>query len=159
MKKIGIVGNGFVGSSVSFGFSPQTGCDGVDIKIHDKDASKSTHSLSEVLHQSDYIFVSVPTPSNQDGSINLDIIHDLFKEMNTINENDNSVILLRSTVTPGTTRELQKKYPNLNVVFNPEFLTERSAKLDFINQSRFILSAKSLTPVSANILAINSILI
>ena len=32
-----------------------------------------------------------------------------------------------------------KKYTNLNLVFNPEFLTERSAKFDFINQSRFIL--------------------
>ena len=37
MNKIGIIGNGFVGSSVSFGFSPQTGCDGVDIKIYDMD--------------------------------------------------------------------------------------------------------------------------
>ena len=143
MKKIGIIGNGFVGSSVSFGFSPQTGCDGVEIKIYDKDSSKSTHSLSEVLHQSDYIFVSVPTPSNKDGSINLDIIHSLFKEMNSINENDDSVILLRSTVTPGTTRELQEKYMYLNIIFNPEFLTERSAKLDFINQSRFILGGES----------------
>jgi UDPglucose 6-dehydrogenase len=46
---------------------------------------------------------------------------------------------LRSTVTPGTTRKLQIGFHNLNIVFNPEFLTERSAKFDFINQSRFIL--------------------
>ena len=138
MYKIGIIGNGFVGSSVAFGFSAQTGCN-ADVKIYDKDESKSTHSLSEVLHQSDFIFVSVPTPSNKDGSINLDIIHSLFNEMNIINENDNSVILLRSTVTPGITRKLQKKYPYLNIVFNPEFLTERSAKFDFINQARFIV--------------------
>ena len=37
--KIGIVGNGFVGSSVAFGFSPQTGCD-AEIKIYDKDEAK-----------------------------------------------------------------------------------------------------------------------
>ena len=37
--KIGIIGNGFVGSSVAFGFSPQTGCDGADIKVYDKDKS------------------------------------------------------------------------------------------------------------------------
>ena len=47
--------------------------------------------------------------------------------------------MLRSTVTPGTTRKLQDKYSNLKIVFNPEFLTERSAKYDFINQSRVIL--------------------
>ena len=32
---IGIIGNGFVGSSVAFGFSPQTGCD-AEVKIYDK---------------------------------------------------------------------------------------------------------------------------
>ena len=42
--KIGIVGNGFVGSSVAFGFSPQTGCD-ADVNIYDKDDAKSTHSF------------------------------------------------------------------------------------------------------------------
>ena len=59
--------------------------------------------------------------------------------MNTLNHRTDNVFLLRSTVTPGTTRKIQRKFRNLNIVFNPEFLTERSAKLDFINQSRFIL--------------------
>ena len=146
--KIGIVGNGFVGSSVAFGFSPQTGCD-AEIKIYDKDESKSTHSLSETL-ESDFIFVSVPTPSNPDGSINLDIVYDCFSEMDTLNKRSDNIILLRSTVTPGTTRKLQEKHPNLNIVFNPEFLTERSAKFDFINQSRFILGGEleSVEPVA-----------
>ena len=138
--KIGIVGNGFVGSSVAFGFSPQTGCE-AEIKIYDKDESKSTHSLSETL-ESDFIFVSVPTPSNSDGSINLDIVYDCFSEMSMLNKRKDNVILLRSTVVPGTTRKLKNKFRNLNIVFNPEFLTERSAKFDFINQSRFILGGK-----------------
>jgi nucleotide sugar dehydrogenase len=136
--KIGIVGNGFVGSSVAFGFSAQTGCD-ADVKIYDKDTSKATHSLDEVVNDSDFIFVSVPTPSNQDGSINLDIVYDVFNEMNEVNLRDDNIFLLRSTVTPGTTRKLAVGFHNLNIVFNPEFLTERSAKFDFINQSRFIL--------------------
>tara|TARA_R110002074_G_scaffold126028_1_gene263924 strand:+ start:1877 stop:2728 length:852 start_codon:yes stop_codon:yes gene_type:complete len=135
--KIGIIGNGFVGSSVAFGFSAQTGCD-ADVKIYDKDNSKATHSLESTL-TSDFIFVSVPTPSNNDGSINLDIVYNVFDEMNQLNYRKDNVFLLRSTVTPGTTRKLQRKYRNLNIVFNPEFLTERSAKLDFINQARFIL--------------------
>jgi len=135
--KIGIVGNGFVGSSVAFGFSPQCGCD-ADVKIYDKDESKSTHSLSETL-ESDFIFVSVPTPSNLDGSINLDIVYSIFNEMNELNKRTDNVFLLRSTVTPGTTRKLQIGFHNLNIVFNPEFLTERSAKFDFINQARFIV--------------------
>jgi UDPglucose 6-dehydrogenase len=84
----------------------------------------------------------VPTPSNRDGSINLDIVHNVFRDMNELNERKDNVFLLRSTVTPGTTRKLQRKYKNLNVIFNPEFLTERSAKLDFINQARFILGGR-----------------
>ncbi len=42
-------------------------------------------------------------------------------------------------MTPGSTAKFQKKYPQLKLVFNPEFLTERSAKFDFINQSRYVL--------------------
>jgi nucleotide sugar dehydrogenase len=143
MYKIGIVGNGFVGSSVAFGFSPQTGCE-ASVKIYDKDESKSTHSLSDVINTSDYVFLSVPTPSNQDGSISLDIIYDIFEEIHNIIEytklgESQPIILLRSTVTPGTTRKIHEKYPAMRIVFNPEFLTERSAKFDFINQSRFIV--------------------
>tara|TARA_R110000824_G_scaffold112465_1_gene261666 strand:- start:425 stop:1291 length:867 start_codon:yes stop_codon:yes gene_type:complete len=142
MYKIGIVGNGFVGSSVAFGFSPQCGVDDMDIKINDKDQTKSTHPLDEVVNTSDFIFVSVPTPSNKDGSINLDIVYNVFRDMDKVNNRTDNVFLLRSTVTPGTTRKLQRKFKNLNIVFNPEFLTERSAKLDFINQARFILGGR-----------------
>ena len=139
--KIGIIGNGFVGSSVAFGFSAQTGCE-ADVKIYDKDSSKGTHSLSEVINTSDFIFVSVPTPSNKDGSISLDIVNNVFQEMNELNNRKDNIFLLRSTVTPGSTRKIQRKCKNLNIVFNPEFLTERSAKLDFINQARFILGGR-----------------
>ena len=72
--KIGIVGNGFVGSSVAFGFSPQTGCD-AEVKIYDKDKSKSTHTISEVVNYSYIIFLSVPTPSNSDGSIKFGLFY------------------------------------------------------------------------------------
>lgn len=134
-QKIGIVGNGFVGSAVRYGFSPNVGCD-AEVKVYDKDPNKSTDTLSDVT-KSDIIFLSVPTPSNLDGSMNIDIVD---KALTDIDEHDtNAVILLRSTVVPGTTKKLQDKYPNLRLVFNPEFLTERSANFDFINQDRVIL--------------------
>jgi len=142
MYKIGIIGNGFVGSSVAHGFSANTGCDVDDVKIYDKQNDKSTHTIEEVVSDSDYIFLSVPTPSNQDGSISLDIIYNVFEEIHNVIDYEKDyqpVILLRSTVTPGTTSKIQIEYPRMNIVFNPEFLTERSAKLDFINQSRIIL--------------------
>ena len=139
--KIGIIGNGFVGSSVAFGFSPSTGCD-AEVMIYDKDESKSLNTLSDVVNESDFIFVSVPTPSNRDGSINTDIVEDVFAELNQYNYRRDNVFLLRSTVTPGTTRKIQENCRKLRIVFNPEFLTERSAKFDFINQARFIVGGE-----------------
>ena len=141
MKKIGIVGRGFVGSAAEFGFSPQTGCNAV-VKIYDKDPSKSLHTLEETVNKSDFIFLSVPTPSNQDGSMHLGILESALQDIQSVNKRKNNIILIRSTVIPGTTSKLCKKFTNLNIVFNPEFLTERSAKFDFINQSRFILGGR-----------------
>ena len=139
--KIGIVGRGFVGSAVQFGFSPNTGCD-AEVKVYDKDPNKSLHTLEETVNDSDFIFLSVPTPSNGDGTINLDIVDEALCDINNISKKDN-IILLRSTMVPGSTRAFQDKYPDLNLVFNPEFLTERSANFDFINQSRYIIGGDS----------------
>ena len=146
MYNLGIVGRGFVGSAVEFGFSPQTGCDVNNMYIYDKDKSKSLHPLENVVLYSDIIFLSVPTPSNSDGSINLSYVEDALQEISEITSDieqgafslDN-IILIRSTIPPGTTRKLQQTYQNLNLVFNPEFLTESNHKLDFVNQDRFIL--------------------
>ncbi len=136
--KIGIIGRGFVGSAVEFGFSAQTGCD-AEVRIYDVDPTKSLNSLSETVNESKFIFLSVPTPAKEDGSVCLDIVYEAVESIDKCNESRDNVILLRSTVVPGTTRKLQEKYSNLSIVFNPEFLTERSAKYDFINQSRFII--------------------
>ena len=115
MNKIGIVGRGFVGSAVQFGFSPNVGCD-AEVRVYDIDPNKSTHSLEETVNNSDYIFLSVPTPSNLDGSINVDILDDALNSINEVSI-DPGVVLIRSTVIPGTTRNLQTKYSNLNLLF------------------------------------------
>ena len=138
-QKIGVVGNGFVGGAVKFGFSPTVGCD-AEVRVYDKNPNKSTHTLEETVNESDFIFLSVPTPANKDGSINIDILDSALNDINDVSTRDNYIII-RSTVTPGTTRRLQQEYHQLNLLFNPEFLTERSANFDFINQSRFIIGS------------------
>jgi UDPglucose 6-dehydrogenase len=82
-NNIGIIGKGFVGGAVAFGFSPSTGYES-NIRIFDKDPDKSTHTLEEVVSLSDFIFISVPTPSNKDGSINTSILESVIDDINTV---------------------------------------------------------------------------
>ena len=137
-QKIGVIGNGFVGGAVQFGFSQKVGCE-AEVRVYDKNPKKSTHTIKETVNESDFIFLSVPTPAKTDGSINLKILDDALNDINEVHDGRDNTILIRSTVIPGSTRKLQRKYPNLNLLFNPEFLTERSANFDFINQNRFII--------------------
>ena len=133
--KLGIIGHGYVGESQSFAFSPS-----FDVRVYDKDSLKSTHSLDEVL-ESDFVFVCVPTPMRKDGSQDLSFITDFFKHTK-----NGPIYIIKSTVVPGTTNDLIKKYKNLDIIFSPEFLTERTAKLDILTQTRIILGGnKNLT--------------
>ena len=103
---------------------------------------KSQNTLEDTVNNSDFLFLSVPTPSGKDGTMDLSIVENALQSMNDINQNEDNIVLLRSTVIPGTTKYLQEKFSNLRFVFNPEFLTERSATFDFINQSRVILGGE-----------------
>ena len=141
MYTIGIIGKGFVGNAVAHGFSSGSGYNS-NILIYDKNPSLGQNTLEEVVTSSEFIFISVPTPSNRDGSINLKIVESVIQEIDKIDTDNKPVILLRSTIVPGTSQQIQEKYPNLKIVFNPEFLTERSAIFDFLSQSRYVLGGK-----------------
>lgn len=140
--RIGIIGKGFVGSAVAHGFSHQTSY-GASIKIYDVNPERSQNSLEETVNESDFIFLSVPTPSDAKGNMDLSIVENALNEISIVNKNKSNIVLLRSTVVPGTTKIFQDKFPNIRFVFNPEFLTERSAAFDFINQTRVILGGDS----------------
>lgn len=128
--KVGIIGNGFVGESQAFAFSPVA-----ELRIYDTDQLKRTHSKEEV-NQCDFIFVCVPTPMRKDGSQDLSYIEKVFEEAIP-----GPIYIIKSTVLPGTTNKLHIKYTQLNIVFSPEFLTERTAKLDMLTQARIIIGA------------------
>ena len=125
---IGIIGNGFVGEAQAFAFSPVS-----EIKIYDIDQLKSTHTLNQT-HNSDFVFVCVPTPMYKDGNQNLEFVEEVFKHAHK-----KPIYILKSTVLPGTTDKLNKIYTKLKIVFSPEFLTERTSKLDMLTQSRIII--------------------
>ena len=135
-KTIGIIGNGFVGESQAFAFSPTT-----DVRIYDIDPLKATHTLEETLEQ-EFVFVCLPTPMTMDGVQDISYIENFFE---SITPNDDTIFIIKSTVLPGTTQGLVDKY-GYNIVFSPEFLTERTAKLDMLTQARIIFGgSKDLT--------------
>lgn len=134
-KTVGIIGNGFVGESIAFAFSPTS-----EVKIYDINPLRSNCSLKEV-HECDYVFVCVPTPMNSQGVQDLSYIENVFE-----NAKEKSIYIIKSTVLPGTTERLIKEYSNFKIIFSPEFLTERTAKLDMLTQARIILGGeKELT--------------
>jgi nucleotide sugar dehydrogenase len=136
LPKVGIIGNGFVGSAITAGFGLHA-----DIKIFDVDPDRKTHSFEEVCNTCNFVFVGVPTPmtSVEGGKIDLSIMDDVFNRINETTQNKDTIFILKSTVVPGTTERYMEMFPKLRIVFNPEFLTERAARLDFINASRVIL--------------------
>ncbi len=136
-SKIGIIGNGFVGSAILHGFILHV----EDILIYDKDPKRSTHSMQDIANNSNVIFICVPTPMFESGECDLSIVEKVVKELSCYSEIYNKVIVVKSTVVPGTLEGLASKYPEMNFVFNPEFLTERKARLDFINTSRIVLGS------------------
>ena len=81
--KIGIIGKGFVGSAVAHGFSHQTSY-GANIKIYDSNPERSQNSLEETVNQSEFIFLSVPTPSDSKGNMDLSIVESALSSINTL---------------------------------------------------------------------------
>ena len=130
--KVGVIGNGFVGESQAFAFSPTT-----DLRIYDIDPLKASNTKEEI-DECDFIFVCVPTPMKKDGSQDISFIEKVFEEAVK-----NPIYIIKSTVLPGTTERLSNQYPHLDIVFCPEFLTERTAKLDMLTQARIVLGGES----------------
>lgn len=143
--KLGIIGNGFVGSAIIHGFVLHTD----DIMIYDKNPKRSTHTINNLALNSDIIFICVPTPMFESGECDLSIVESVVEELSQYKSINKKVIVIKSTVVPGTTEGLAAKYPEMNFVFNPEFLTERKARLDFINTSRIVLGSNN--PLANNI--------
>ena len=128
---IGIIGQGFVGNAVFQKFKSF-------FKVYTYDLKKKlcNSSYDELVKNCKIIFVCLPTPMNKDGSCNVNLVK---KVLLKLNKESKVIVVNKSTVTPGTTEKFNKEFKNLQIVFNPEFLTERNSIDDFNNQNRIIL--------------------
>ena len=122
--KIGIIGMGMVGEAVAFGLNRI----GHGVFGYDIDLSKSKAHWSEVL-QTELTFVCVPTPLSLNGACNTDIVWRVVTQLNT--SGYEGLIVIKSTVPPGTTNALGETFSEMKLAFCPEFLRERARFSDF----------------------------
>ena len=125
---LGIIGLGVVGNANKVGFEKL----GHEVTCHD---IKLTTKLDDVLNTS-IVFLCVPTPSKDDGRCDTSIIESVILDLNK--KKYKGIIAIRSTVTPGFTQRMIDEYKHLKICFVPEFLRERMAVEDFIENHNIL---------------------
>lgn len=133
---IGIIGQGFVGNAVYQKFK-----NFYEVLTYDLDESKCNSTFDTISSKCKTIFLCLPTPMDKDGSCNIDILNDVLEDLEVLSSmtQKSKTIIVKSTVPPNTTTNWNNNFRFLDVVFNPEFLTERNAVKDFETQTRIIL--------------------
>lgn len=133
--RIGIIGIGVVGSALQHGFLKL----GHKVAIHDV---KFRTNIEAVL-ETQLIYLCLPTPPLEDGSCDTTIVESIVAKLATLEFQ--GAVAIKSTIPPGTTKSLQQQYPQLQVACVPEFLRERVALPDFMeNQDVCIIGTDSL---------------
>lgn len=138
---IGILGQGYVGTAIKEGFSKYFN----SLNTFDKFSKDkcSVNSLQELVNKSKFIFICLPTPMKKTGECDTSIIEMEIESINKLSaKNCNRIVIIKSTVPPGTTDRLNTIYKNINILFSPEFLTESNFINDFKSQNRIILGGK-----------------
>lgn len=109
-----------------------------------------TCNLTEAVLNSTVIFLTLPTPPQEDGSADLSYVMKVIKQLPSITK-EYRVIVTKSTVPVGTADKIKKALlaaglesgKNFDVVSNPEFLREGSALQDFMKPERVVIGTGS----------------
>ena len=128
---IGIIGQGFVGNAIYQKLNKY-----YKVFTYDLMAKLSNSTFEETIERCKIVFICLPTPMNSDGSCNLDIIDKVLTQINEYTDTER-IVVIKSTIIPGSTDKFNAKFKNIDIIFNPEFLTEANAVDDFENQSRY----------------------
>jgi len=123
-KSVAVIGAGVVGTALIHGLQRL----GHDVRVHD---IKYNTNIGDIVHKTEACFICVPTPSTESGKCDTSVVEEVASELSNISYS--GIVAIKSTVEPGTTKFLQQRYTNLNLCFVPEFLRERCAVSDFID--------------------------
>tara|TARA_B100000029_G_scaffold256906_1_gene253681 strand:- start:4391 stop:5263 length:873 start_codon:yes stop_codon:yes gene_type:complete len=143
----GIIGLGFVGSAIKAAFEKK-----YNVQTFDISKESTCKTLEILVKKCKIIFICLPTPMNNDGSCNYSAVEDTINQINIISKEFSlaRIIAIKSTIPIGTTELFQSEFKNVDIFFNPEFLTEANSVNDFANQNRIILGGgkKSISELS-----------
>lgn len=138
-KTIGVIGVGVVGNAVKTYFEQE----GFEVFTYDKFIERADGKVNDfdITCKADYIFLCLPTPHLKVMGYDLSAYFETLPKIP-----DGKIVIVKSTVLPGTVDKFQKEYPNLFFLFNPEFLTAKNAVEEFKNPEVQIVgyTAKSL---------------
>lgn len=118
---IGVIGGGVVGQAVASFFGT--------VKVYDK--FKEMDSFDEVSSQ-EVVFLCVPTPYAN--GFDKSALDESFERI--AQSGKDPIVVIKSTVVPGTTEQYQKQYAKLRILFSPEFLTDKTAREDFLKPDK-----------------------
>lgn len=121
--KITILGYGYVGKAFDVFFNKRH-----EVFIYDIKKIDSDRYVSKIV-KSDLYVICVPTNKKSDGSVDLSCVNDVFSQIN--NCDNYAFVLIKSTIPPKTTQILQEQYPNMHIVFSPEYIGESTYYLGF----------------------------
>ncbi len=124
---VGFIGQGWIGKNYADHFEDR----GFEIVRYAKEEPYNANK--DRIAECDIVFIAVPTPTTQDG-FSAKIVEDVLA---LIGKGKTAVI--KSTILPGTTRTLQEKYPDITVLFSPEFLREATVREDVDHPDRNII--------------------
>lgn len=130
--KIGVIGLGVVGSAVHESFETL----GHDMSYFDTKYQDSR--IDDVLN-TEVVFVCVPTQMNEsDGSCDTSIVECVVNKLSK--SNYSGIVVIKSTVIPGTVDRLIRQHETLRICFSPEFLRAKTALSDFLyNQDVIVI--------------------
>ena len=119
--------------------------------IEDKEANEylsqknlNLEGVSKFPSQNDFDFVVIATPTNYDpytNNFDTSTVESCIE--NLILQNSKATIIIRSTLPVGFVNGIQKKYPNQEIIFVPEFLREGKAFYDSLYPSRIVVGSHS----------------